>query len=67
MTSLESAADSMADRRIFWADFDRMLDDMQGWIGRCAAEFGFAAAPARIEEIVAEGVGERCRSGARNQ
>jgi len=53
MTSLESAADSMADRRIFWADFDRMLDDMQGWIGRCAAEFGFAAAPARIEEIVA--------------
>lgn len=53
MTSLESAADSMDDRHILWADFDRMLDDMPGWIGRCAAEFGFAAPPGRIEEIVA--------------
>ena len=53
MTSLESSAENLADRRIFWADFDRMLDDMPGWIGRCAAEFGFAVSPGRIEEIVA--------------
>ncbi len=54
MTSLESAADAMADRRILWADFDRMLEDMPGWLGRCAAEFGFAA-PLRpgSNEIVA--------------
>jgi len=53
MTSLESAAEAMADRSIFWADFDRMLDDMAGWIERCAAEFGFAAPQGRIKEIVA--------------
>jgi hypothetical protein len=52
MTSLESAAAAMADRRIFWADFDRMLEDMVGWIGRCASEFGFVAPHGRIEEIV---------------
>jgi hypothetical protein len=53
MTSLETAAEALAGRRILWADFDRMLDDMSGWIGRCAAELGFAAPPGRIEEIVA--------------
>ena len=53
MTSLESAAVAMTDRRILWADFDRMLDDMVGWIGRCATEFGFVATHARFEEIVA--------------
>jgi hypothetical protein len=53
MTSLESAAEEMSDRRIFWANFDRMLEDMAGWIERCAAEFGFPASRDRIEEIVA--------------
>jgi hypothetical protein len=53
MTSLESAAAAMADRRIVWADFDHMLDDMVGWISRCASEFGFVAPHGRIEEIVA--------------
>jgi hypothetical protein len=53
MTSLESAAGAMADRRVFWADFDAMLADMTGSIRRCASEFGFAAPSGRIEEIVA--------------
>lgn len=53
MTSLESAAEAMADQRILWADFDRMLEDLPSWISRFAAAFGFVAPPARIEEIVA--------------
>jgi hypothetical protein len=53
MTSLESAAAAMADRRIVWADFDHMLEDMVGWTSRCASEFGFVAPHGRIEEIVA--------------
>jgi hypothetical protein len=52
MTSLESAAEEMSDRHIYWADFDRMLEDMAGWVERCAAEFGFPARRSRIEEIV---------------
>lgn len=53
MTTLETAAEVMSDRRVFWADFDRMLEDMAGWIGRCAAEFGFAAPRDRIDEVIA--------------
>jgi len=53
MTSLESAAEETGDRRVFWADFDRMLEDMAGWIGRYAAEFGFAATQERIDDVVA--------------
>lgn len=39
MTSLESSFDAMAERRILWADFDIMLQDMAGWIERCAENF----------------------------
>ena len=53
MISLESAAEAMPDRRILWADFDLMLGDMSGWLERCAAHFGFAATPKRIEDLVA--------------
>jgi hypothetical protein len=53
MTSLEAAADAMSDRQILWADFDRMLSDMSGWIERCADHFCFAASRDRIEELVA--------------
>ena len=53
MTSLESAAEEMSERRVLWADFDRMLEDMAGWIGRCAAEFGFVAPQDRIDDIIA--------------
>ena len=52
MTSLLSAAETMTDRRILWADFDRMLQDMAGWIESCAGQFDFAAPPGRIDEIV---------------
>jgi len=51
MTSLEASADAMPDRRILWADFDRMLEDMAGWMGRCAEHFSLAASPERIAEI----------------
>jgi len=53
ITSLEAAADAMPDRHILWADFDRMLGDMGGWIERCADHFGFAAPRDRIDELVA--------------
>jgi hypothetical protein len=53
MTSLEAAAETMADRCVFWIDFDSMLEDMARGIERCAVEFGFAALPSRIEEITA--------------
>jgi hypothetical protein len=51
MTSIESAAERMADRQIEWADFDRMLADMPKAIGRAADHFGFAAEPVEIEAI----------------
>lgn len=50
MTSLEAAADAMTDRQILWADFDRMLHDMTGWLGRVAAHFGLTATASQIEE-----------------
>lgn len=53
MTSLEAAAEAMPDRRILWADFDRMLGDMAEWIGRCAAHFGLATEPERVAAIAA--------------
>ena len=52
MTSLEAAADAMADRRILWADFDVMLGDMAGWLARCARHFEFQVPPGRLEELV---------------
>ncbi len=53
LTSLEASAEAMQDRRILWADFDRMLSDTGGSIERCAAYFGFAVTRRRIDEIVA--------------
>jgi hypothetical protein len=49
MTSLEAAAEGMPDRHIAWADFDRMLSDMEGELRRVADFFGFAAD--RVEAI----------------
>ena len=51
MTALEAAADAMADRRIEWADFDRMLDDMPAQLSRVAKFFGFDAAPGQLAEL----------------
>src|SRR5438445_9720752 len=43
MTALETAAEAMPDRQVAWADFDKMLRDMQSELTRVAAFFGFAA------------------------
>lgn len=51
MTSLEAAADLMTDRRIMWTDFDRALDDMAGWLARCAQHFGLSASEERFAEL----------------
>ncbi|MDV3257626.1 MAG: hypothetical protein LOX97_07580 [Sphingomonas sp.] len=53
MTSLESAFDAVSGANILWADFDAMLDDMVGWLGRCARHFGFAAPAEQVREVVA--------------
>jgi len=52
MSTLESAADGMADRRTEWADFDSMLRDMPAELGRIAAFFGFDVDANRLEAIV---------------
>ena len=51
MTSLEAAADAMPDRSIAWADFDVILEDIGGELGRVAEFFGFSANPAKIQAI----------------
>jgi hypothetical protein len=48
MTSLEAAAEAMADRRIAWADFDAMLWDMEAELTRIADFFGFGANPVEL-------------------
>ena len=50
MTSLESAAERMADRRLAWADFDAMLDNMADRLREAASHFGFPAD--QVGEIV---------------
>jgi hypothetical protein len=52
MTSLEHAADQLADRTIDWADFDRMLEDMPQAIASLVDHFAFVADSATIETIV---------------
>ena len=49
MTALESAAERMQDRRIAWADFDKMLAGLPAELARVANFFGFATA--NIETI----------------
>lgn len=51
MTSLEAAAAAMPDRRILWADFDRMLRDMAGALGACARHFAVQLDSGRAEAI----------------
>jgi hypothetical protein len=50
-TALEAAAEAMPDRRIDWADFDRMLDNMESALGRIAEIFGFEATPDQLAAI----------------
>jgi hypothetical protein len=51
MTSLEAAAEAMADRQIAWADFDVMLRDMQAELTRVASTFDFPTD--RVAEVAA--------------
>ena len=53
MTALERAAEAMTDRRLLWANFDRLLDDMAAGLSEIAAFFGFDAPPGRLREIAA--------------
>jgi hypothetical protein len=53
MTSLEAAAEKMAQGQIQWADFDVMLVDMADWMDRAARHFGIEPMPETIEEISA--------------
>jgi Skp family chaperone for outer membrane proteins len=50
-TSLESAAEQMADRKIAWVDFDRMLENVPDALGSAARHFGFRAEPAQLQAI----------------
>ena len=52
MTTLESAAEAMTDRRIGWEDFDAMLADMETRLDRAAMLFGFHSPPERLRTIV---------------
>ena len=51
MTALEAAAAAMTDRRVEWADFDSMLENMEAELTRAAAFFGFTAESGRLRDI----------------
>jgi hypothetical protein len=51
MATLEAAASTMADRRIEWADFDVMLQDMSVGLRHVADFFGFAATADQLGAI----------------
>jgi hypothetical protein len=51
MTGIEAAADRMDDRRLHWADFDIMLEDMQAAIAELCRFFGFDAPEERLRQI----------------
>jgi hypothetical protein len=51
MTSLENAADAMADRKIAWLDFDQMLADVVEALRLSANHFGFQAGEAQLRDL----------------
>jgi hypothetical protein len=51
MTALEAGAAGMADRQVQWADFDALLDDVEGALAQLAKFFGFSASGERVREI----------------
>ena len=53
MTALESAATAMADRHIFWLDFDRFLEGPAKHLLEAAAHFGFNMSEADANAIAA--------------
>jgi len=54
MAALEAAAETMSDRQIAWADFDRMLSDIEAELQRITGFFGFDA-PAEQLRAIASG------------
>ncbi|MEO5613107.1 MAG: hypothetical protein ABIT68_10265, partial [Sphingomicrobium sp.] len=52
MTALEAAAEAMTDRHLMWANFDRLLDDMEAGLGEIAKFFGFKASAEQLQAIV---------------
>ena len=51
-TSLEAAAEQMADRSIAWVDFDALLGDLQPGLAAIAGHFGFAAGEAELTAVI---------------
>jgi hypothetical protein len=51
MTSLESAAEQMADREVAWLDFDRMLENVPDALALAAHHFGFRAELPQLQAI----------------
>ena len=51
MTSLEAAAERMADRQIAWADFDVLLAELPSELARFANFFGFGADETQLTAI----------------
>jgi hypothetical protein len=51
ITALEAASEAMTDRQVAWADFDALLDDVAGELGRIAGFFSFKAEPELFEAI----------------
>jgi hypothetical protein len=51
MTALEAAAEAMPDRRLLWADFEALLEDMGGALERLVEFFGFDAPAERVREV----------------
>ena len=52
MTSLEAAAEPMADRSILWMDFDAFLESPQADLAKVASHFGFEASKADLTKIM---------------
>jgi hypothetical protein len=51
MTSLENAADAMADRKIAWLDFDQMLANVPDALRLTADHFGFHSDEAQLQAL----------------
>ena len=52
MTALEASAEQLSEEQVHWADFDRMLVDMQAAMLRAADFFGFEATADEVRELV---------------
>jgi hypothetical protein len=51
MAALEAASETMTDRQIAWADFDKMLRGLEADLARVVAFFGFTADADRIRAL----------------